>query len=67
METVLDFIGGFFWILMLVGPFIIIPLTFKFIKNKPTAFLIGIATSALVSFASYWASIEIIFRHGMGS
>jgi hypothetical protein len=66
-EKILDDIGVACWGLMLICPFIIIPLIWKFLDgSRMIRIAVGLLLSAVSVYLLYAISLAIIFRHGMG-
>jgi hypothetical protein len=63
----LDFIGGFLWLLMFITPLITVPLLWKY-SALPKWFSVvsGLVLALAVSGVLYLVSAGIIFRNGMG-
>ena len=66
-DTILDTMGGICWCLMLVCPFIIVPMIWKFMDgSKIIRIVMGLVLSAVCFILLFAISMAIILRHGLG-
>lgn len=63
----LDIIGGVLWVMVFMSPVISTFLVWRFLEiNKVLRILFGIMIGLIASMICYFASLEIIFRNGIG-